>query len=269
MLFLVRGEIMYPNITIFNKEITTYTLMTLVGVLVVGFLCVRRCKKYSFDDNKMIVLLLFGALGAFIGRHLLYGLVNLPLIIQVFLHIDEIESYQTIIEIIQVIFGGSVFYGGLYGGILASYLYVRKAKLDVKMASYIATPFIPLFHFFGRIGCFLYGCCFGVESKWGILYHNHLFDLEPVRRFPVQLLEAGFNLVIFFLLLWLEKKGKFKNSILVLYLFIYALGRFFLEFLRGDTYRGIYFGLSTSQWISIVTILGCVIYYFIKRKKRV
>ena len=260
---------MYPYITLFNKEITTYAIMTLIGVLVVGFLCIRRCKKYSFDDNKMIALLLFGALGAFIGGHLLYGIVNIPLIIQVFQRIEEIESFQTVIELLQIIFGGSVFYGGLFGALLASFWYAKKAKLDVKVASYIVTPFIPLFHFFGRIGCFLYGCCFGIESKWGITYHNYLFDLKPVQRIPVQLYEAGFNLVLFLILLWLEKKGKFKNSILAFYLVMYAMGRFFLEFLRGDTYRGIYFGLSTSQWISIIIILGCIIYYLSKRKKQV
>ena len=258
---------MYPYIHIFNKEITTYTIMTLIGILLMGFMCVKRAKVFRVNDNKIIILLLFGALGAFIGSHLLYGIVNIPIAFYILKNV-EIDSFKMVVQVFQLIFGGSVFYGGLFGGILGAYLYARKAKIDTHVASYIVVPFIPLFHFFGRIGCFLYGCCFGIESKFGIFYHNSLFDDIVVRRFPVQLCEALFNLFLFIVLLCLEKKKKFKNSILVVYLFSYAIGRFFLEFLRGDTYRGIYLELSTSQWISIFIVVGCIIYYFVKRKKQ-
>lgn len=258
---------MYPYIHLFNKEITSYTIMALIGVLIVGFCCVRRCGKFGFDDNKMIIMLLFGLLGAFIGGHLLYGLINLPLLLKVINNWNQITSFSMFIELFRIIFGGSVFYGGLFGGILGAFIYVKKAKLDGKLASFIVTPFIPLFHFFGRIGCFLYGCCYGIESSFGFIYPTILSE-QVVKRFPVQLLEAGFNFVLFLMLLILEKKGKFKQNILSVYLFIYALGRFLIEFLRGDSYRGIYSGLSTSQWISLIVILGTLIYAILIRKKQ-
>lgn len=261
---------MYPYITILNKEITSYALMCLIGALVIGFLCVKRSKKFNFDDNDMITILLIAALGAFLGGHILYGIVNYSLFIKLLINLDKIESFLMLINILKRIFGGSVFYGGLFGAILTAYIYMKKTRKNVKLATFIITPFIPLFHFFGRLGCFLFGCCYGIESKWGLLYHNKLFDLEPVRRIPVQLIEAFLNLLLFSILLLLENKKIVKDHILAIYLFLYALIRFGLEFWRGDSYRGLYFGLSTSQWLSLVIIITIILYsIYLKLKKRI
>ena len=118
---------------------------------------------------------------------------------------------------------------------------------------------IPLFHFFGRIGCFLGGCCFGIPCKIGCTYTmGPIEQANGIARFPAQLLEALFNLCLFFLLNYLYKKRKMENALLYVYLIIYAAGRFFIEFLRGDEYRGFLFGLSTSQIISILIFCSVV-----------
>ena len=112
-------------------------------------------------------------------------------------------------------------------------------------------------HGFARIGCFLAGCCYGVECEFGFTAHGN--DLVPavndVSRFPVQLLESLGCFLIFFLILYLYRKGKLTGRLLFVYLGVYAVLRFCDEFLRGDAIRGFIFGLSTSQFISIFMAL--------------
>ncbi len=259
---------MFPYIKVFNKIITSYTILVIIGILVVGFLCIKRCKKYNIDDNNMIVFLLITSIGMIIGGHLLYGIVNYKLIIDLISNINKITSFSMLLNDLHIIFGGSVFYGGLIGGLIAGFIYAKIKKIDIKLYSFVITPFIPLFHFFGRIGCFLYGCCYGIESKIGFTYtHSPIEIANGVKRFPVQLLEAGLNLGIFIFLLILQKKNKCKNNILIIYLMMYSFIRFFLEFFRGDFYRGFLFGLSTSQIISIIIFIISIIYLIFSKKQ--
>ena len=247
---------MFPYIILFHKLITSYTIMVIIGILITGCFCLKQAKKYQIDDNQVIWLLLSIAVGILIGGHLLYGITNLKILVHLLTHLHKITSVSMLFQCIQEIFGGSVFYGGLYGGLLAGYIYSRN-KFDFSKDINHFIPAIPLFHFFGRIGCFLSGCCYGIKSHIGFVYQNALvLEANGIRRFPVQLLEAFYNLFLFLILYYLQKKGKLKHSILPLYLFLYAIARFFFEFLRGDFYRG-YIGIfSTSQIISIITILS-------------
>ena len=132
-------------------------------------------------------------------------------------------------------------------------IYTKKtAKNTGKYLRLIASA-IPLFHGFGRIGCFLTGCCYGKT----ISPHWHLFGLE-LDRIPVQLIEASFEFLLFILLLYLSRKKPQINGVTV-YIIVYACFRFTIEFFRGDTVRGIFLGLSTSQWISLAIILVIVV----------
>ena len=88
-----------------------------------------------------------------------------------------------------------------------------------------------------------------------------------MNRFPVQLFEAGFNLVLFLVLWLLLSKNRLKTHLLSVYLIAYPIGRFGFEFLRGDEYRGFLFGLSTSQFISILMIAGTVGYEIYRKLK--
>lgn len=155
---------------------------------------------------------------------------------------------------------------GCWGGIFAGALYVRKKGFALPEWADLLAPAIPLFHFFGRIGCFLGGCCYGVPCSFGFTYtHNLIEQANGVSRFSIQLVEAAFNLALFFLLWTLQKKGKFQGKRLVLYLLGYSVGRFVFEFGRGDTYRGIWFGLSTSQYISVGLFLVAVVFLLYQR----
>ena len=146
-------------------------------------------------------------------------------------------------------------------------IYIKKKKLQYNIFADIATIIIPLFHFFGRIGCFLVGCCFGVESHIGFTFENSPLEVaNHVHRFPIQLVEATYNLCLFIILYNLLKRSKLKGKLLGLYLILYPVGRFIFEFFRGDEYRGFLFGLSTSQIISII-LLFIGIYILTKKEK--
>jgi prolipoprotein diacylglyceryltransferase len=89
-----------------------------------------------------------------------------------------------------------------------------------------------------------------------------------VNRFPVQLLEASLNLLLFAFLVILLKKGVMKGNLMWIYGSIYPVIRFFDEFLRGDAIRGFVFGLSTSQWISIFVFVLSVTMIIIRVCKK-
>lgn len=119
-----------------------------------------------------------------------------------------------------------------------------------------AAPAIPLFHVFGRLGCFFGGCCYGKPASWGFAMAS---DPE-ILRVPVQLIESGCNLLIFAALMIYEKRTEIGNRhTLRAYLTMYAVCRFILEFFRGDSERGLWGPLSTSQIISAIILICCIV----------
>lgn len=264
---------MIKPFVLFNKEISIYMIFIMIGIFTAGILACRVARKRGHDDNDMISILLFAAIGALFGGHILYGFTNFNYMVDVVMGRIIIDSFNTFVQTSNLIFGGSVFYGGLLGSIFAGYQYGKYKKFDLKEYSDMLAPIIPFFHMFGRIGCFLGGCCYGVESKFGFVYTNNpVVQANGVSRFPVQLLEALFNLLLFSLLYYFLNRHKWKGKLLYLYLLSYSLFRFLTEYLRGDSYRGFLWGLSTSQIISILIftvtfITGIVVYYKDKRSK--
>ena len=252
---------MLPTFTLFGRTIGLYPLFGVLGVFAAGIYACRAAKKQGYDDNDMIVLLLISAIGVLLGSHLLYGLTNFQLMVDFFTGLPKLGSFREFIQGAILVFGGSVYYGGLIGGMAAGALYIRHRKFSFPVCTDLIAPAVPLFHVFGRIGCFMGGCCYGVACKWGITYHNALTpDANGVARFPVQLVEAVFNLGLFFALDALRRRGKFQGKLFCLYLIAYSIGRFILEFWRGDAIRGFVLGLSTSQFISILLLVGTLVF---------
>lgn len=144
--------------------------------------------------------------------------------------------------------GGMVFYGGLLGGALYLAVYCYYYKLNyTTLGAFI--PSLMLAHAIGRVGCLFAGCCYGAvcDLPWAITLHNQA-------RHPVPIYEA---IGLLLGALWLLHKKFSYKSMFTFYCIYYSILRFMLEFLRGDSIRGVYYGLATSQWISIIIfILG-------------
>lgn len=258
---------MIPNFTIFGKVFSAYQFCALAGILVTLFYICYLAKKQGKDDSVAMFMLLIAAPGVLLGGSLLYGITNLPIMLEIIARRGEYATTGAFLKAILSCFGGSVFYGGLLGGMLAAgfYLFRKKDRADYADLGAVATP---LFHAFGRLGCFLTGCCYGIESDFGFVYHHAISpSANGVCRFPVQLVEMGLNIALFALLLFWLRKGRHKGKLLQWYLLIYPVYRFVLEFFRGDDYRGFLFGLSTSQWISLLILLGNGILVLCRKKR--
>jgi phosphatidylglycerol:prolipoprotein diacylglycerol transferase len=254
---------MFPYIELFGREIGLYSIMLLCGVFTAGVYACRIAIKQRYDYSELVIFMLLLSAGAIIASYLFYALVNYKNIVYLVKNINLIDSFNKMLSALRYIFGGSIFYGGLLGGLLTGHILIKRNSNNKKFVDIVAVN-IPLFHFFGRIGCFLGGCCFGIPSKFGFIYtHNPIAEANGISRFPVQLLEAVFNFLLFLLLNYFFKNKKHVNKLIYVYLLVYATGRFFIEFLRGDAYRGIWLFLSTSQIISILIILVILFKYLI------
>jgi phosphatidylglycerol:prolipoprotein diacylglycerol transferase len=254
---------MFPQIAVFGRSIGLYWIMMLSGVLAFGIYAGVTAVKRKYDIMDMAMFFFILSIGVIIGSHLLYALVNYKNTVYVLENIKQVN----VINALGSIFGGRMFYGGLVGTLVAGFIVIKKDNNYIKYFDIIAAG-IPLFHFFAKIGCFLAGCCYGVQSKIGFIYYNNpLTEANDSMRLPVQLLESLFCIILFFYLNFFLLNNKFKNKLLYLYLLIYSAGRFFIEYLRGDASRGIWFYLSTSQIVSILIILLVLIRFLVLYKK--
>ncbi len=260
---------MFPYFQIFGKTIGSYGLCAIIGLILCGVVASVLARRYQIAYEDVILLLVVIGVSLLIGGHLLFGLTNLNKLIALFSGASSYTLKQIVAHLAQY-FGGMVFYGGFLGGCVGLFVYTgisKEVKRSVAFDLYAVS--IPLFHVFGRIGCFLSGCCYGIESSFGFIVENNTLipELNGVRRLPVPLFEAACNLVIFLVLLRLFLKGKESGKMIWYYMLIYPVVRFVMEFFRGDAIRGIWFGLSTSQWISIGLFVVAVWKLFLSKNK--
>lgn len=241
---------MFPHFTLFGIPIQTYGLCTVLGAATAILWCLHAVKKRGLDTDVMIDLLIYAGIGALIGSKVLFLLLDLPWIIS---HLGYLFSSLPVF--VTYLAGGFIFYGGLIGLLLAVLWYACRHPISLGDYLAAAMPAFPLFHIFGRIGCFLAGCCYGMpsDSPFAMPVYTLANPAELVSRIPVPLYEAGCNVLIFLFLLWLfyRKSAAFRS--LGSYLVLYGVIRFTLEFFRGDAERGVWL-LSTSQWISLLLL---------------
>lgn len=249
---------------IFGLKIPSYGTMIVLGALIANVICfLMVIKKDKKDPLDLIILEAYGLLGGFIGSKLLYIIVSFDDI--EWNRITELEYFSRLIS------GGYVFYGGLIGALFFVILFGKIHKLDWWFFLRKYTFGIPLAHAFGRLGCFMAGCCYGIpyEGVFSVVFPSESFAPSGIGLFPVQLIESACLLILALILLIYSLKGGYKYSIPI-YLISYGVIRFILEYLRYDAYRGEYFGLYTSQWISIFMVLiGVVIIIYTNYNKKI
>lgn len=223
----------------------SYGLMTAIGIIAAVWIGEYQIKKTRLaEEGFLFGLGIACVIGGYASSKLLFWITILP---------EIIENPAKLLD-----FGnGFVVYGGLIGGVLTAYVYCRIKKVDFFQMFDLAAPLVALAQCVGRIGCFLAGCCYGQPTgcAFGVAFHDSLYAPSGVKLFPVQLLSSGLNLAncLFLYLVW--KKGKLKKGCVgAFYIINYSIGRFFLEYLRGDLARGAVGVLSTSQFISIFTL---------------
>ena len=188
------------------------------------------------------------------------------------------------LQIVRIDKGGLIYYGGFVGSAAALLLFAKLRRKRIWNLLDFTISALPLSHAFGRIGCFMNGCCYGrvcdgilsVHFPRASLAVSEQIDagLLPVYAerslgvHPVQLYEMAFNFCLYVALLQIYRTRRIEGTLVVAYLWIYAFGRFLLEFMRGHT-RIFMFGLSMAQWTSVsLFLIGCVLALWLRSNGR-
>lgn len=238
--------------TIGKIEIHGYGLMIGIGILCCLVMAFYRARKKGMNQEAVLDMGLLAVIIGFLGAKILFVIVEFPQFLKDPLAVLGSEGF--------------VVYGGIIAGAAAVMIYCRRKKLSFFEYFDLLMPSVALAQGFGRIGCFLAGCCYGREttSHLGVIFPADGFAPAGIKLLPTQLFSAGGDFLLVIILLIYDKKNSHTGRVGALYLILYAIGRFLIEFLRADA-RGSVGFLSTSQLISIVVVIGGLV-LFIKRK---
>lgn len=231
--------------------ITIYTYGFLMALAIISaiLITVKRGEKRGFSKDSIYDIAFYGVIGGILGAKLLYIIAEAPTLL---------KNPKAIIFMLT---SGFVVYGALIGGALAAYIYCKVKGLNFIKYFDLTAPAIAFAQGVGRIGCLEAGCCYGKETNsiFGIVFHISPFAPNGVRLIPTQIISSIGNFTFFLILIWFARKERKNGQVAGLYILLYSIGRFIIEFFRGD-YRGNVGILSTSQFISIFTlILGIIL----------
>lgn len=243
-------------LSFFNINIPSYSIMILLGLIISNIFAYIIIKRSNLLIDDLILIETYALSFGMLGAKFLYLFISRKDID--FTRILDWSYIQPYIK------GGFVFYGGFIGGLLGIYLVKIIHKVDV--ITYLSKLIfcIPLAHGFGRIGCYLAGCCYGIpyDGPLSITYYDIPYTLCNVSLFPIQLVEAISLFLIAIILFYLVVKNKGSTKLILYYFISYSILRFFIEFYRYDSARGSIWFLSTSQWISIAILISSIFILF-------
>ncbi|MBQ2202635.1 MAG: prolipoprotein diacylglyceryl transferase [Clostridia bacterium] len=232
----------------------------LVGAILAVLLSWFLRKRSALDWNgEFVDAIISAVLLGFVGMKILYWIVTPGVFKDAF-------SNGFFKGLLELLMSGMVFYGGLIGGLLGIVLVARKKKKNFFEFTDLMAPCFCVAHAFGRIGCLLVGCCYGVATgettQFGLCTYNGVCAvkyLDGTMRLPAPLLETIFLLLLCVVLVLIFRKEKHLGTVTGWYLILYAIWRFVIEMFRGDAARGKYGPLYTSQWISIAILIAGVV----------
>ncbi len=259
--------------------IHSYGFMMAVGFFVAVFAARWRAKKEGMDPGLMSDLGIYVICSGIVGARLFFVIQNF----------DEYKN--NLIDVFKVYEGGLVFYGSLIGVVLFFVVFVRRKKIDFLKTMDVIFPSATIGLAFGRIGCFLNGCCYGdVAGSWSFCavrfpktsdvferingspvflrhYEKGLVDLADNHSLPVHptQLYAFFSCVlIFFILNTFWKYRKRDGEVMLLFGVIYSIYRFCIEFVRDDN-PPLFDSLTISQNISIFVFVISATFFVLRR----
>ncbi|MFH0763755.1 MAG: prolipoprotein diacylglyceryl transferase [Candidatus Omnitrophota bacterium] len=207
--------------------IYSYGVMVALGFAVFTFLVWRRAEKFNINRDKIIDLAIIMLVSGIIGARLLYVLLNLSFYI------------ANPLDIIKLSKGGLVWYGGFAAALFAVMIYLKNNALNFWEAADLIAPYIALAQAFGRIGCYMNGCCYGING------------------FPIQLAASASLFIIFIILLVMQEMRHFPGEIFLSYCVLYSLKRFVIEFFRGDNPK-VLSVFTISQIASVIIFMAAL-----------
>lgn len=240
-------------------EIRYYGIIFVLGFILAYFIILHLVKKRDLELTKEDVadFLFYLIIGVVAGARLFYVLFY------------NLEFYlSNPLSIFAIWLGGLSFHGGLVGAVTAAYLFCRKKKTGfLELADIVVIP-VALALALGRIGNFLNGELVGriTSVPWAVKFPGH----EGFRH-PSQLYESLKNLVIFISLWFLKDKKLKKGTLFFVFIIMYSVLRFFIEFFRApDVQLGfIIFGLTMGQLLNILMFVVGLVFVFRTQKRKV
>jgi phosphatidylglycerol:prolipoprotein diacylglycerol transferase len=206
----------------------------------------KRAIKLNLPPKISTEISIMVMIGAFLGSRLFHIVFEYP---QYYIN-DPVEVFK-------VYKGGFVFYGGLIGGLLTSYLFVKKIKQNYLNWLDCSAPVLSLGYIIGRIGCIFAGCCFGRECDlpWAIQFPQGVEAPANILLHPTQVYSILIECSVWFSLFIIEKKKPMKSgSLFAVWLLLHSAGRLVVEQYRGDFRGEPVLGLSVSSLISLILI---------------
>ena len=231
-----------------------YGVLLAIAYLAGLQLAVVRARRAGLDAAKIMDLGIYLIIAALVGAKLMLIVVDF----------GYFRSHPG--ELLSLVRAGGVFYGGLIMAFIVGLWLVGRYRLPVWGTADMYAPGIALGHVVGRLGCLLAGCCYGrpTDLPWGITFTSPVAAENAgtplgTPLHPTQIYDAGAELLILILLLTFERRGRpFQGRTFWLYVLLYAVSRFIVEIFRGDP-RGTAFGMSTSQFVSVLIVPVAVI----------
>ena len=225
-----------------------YGLMMAIGILAAYFMVEYRAKKRGMAEDAIFNMAVWAVCGGLLGAKALYLITRLPALI---------ADPALILDCLK---DGFVVYGSILGGILGAWIGCRRYHLVFLKIFDLVVPALALAQGIGRIGCLLAGCCYGMEvsesNPFHIVFRESAYAPNNIPLFPTQILSSLLNFLHFGVLMALSRRTKCDGQLAGFYLLFYSIGRFVMEFFRGDLIRGSVGALSTSQFISIFMCLA-------------
>ena len=246
---------MYNDLfTVFGLTVHGYGLMIGLGVLAALWMGCARAKARGLSDDTATTLVLLAVIIGFVGAKIFFVLTHFTDFLR-----DPWGSLGS---------EGFVVYGGIIFGAMACYVWLRRRKQSFLLWADILMPGVALAQGLGRVGCFLAGCCYGrpAGSCWGVVFPAGSMAPAGIRLIPTQLYSAAGDVLLCLALLIYDRKKHADGGVLALYLILYSIGRFLIEFLRSDA-RGSVGALSASQFIGLFVLSGAVVFALILRGK--
>jgi phosphatidylglycerol:prolipoprotein diacylglycerol transferase len=304
---------MFPTFArVFGESVPAYFTLLMTGFILATFLGARWARRSGLDHDVVIDLGLIAVLAGVAGGRILHVLADGYFWDYVHLCTDPSQVVWTSVASraecadlrgawdaagsvcrpterdclawARFWSGGLTYYGGLACAAAVGVWFLRRERFPLGKGMDMAGMVIPIGLFFGRLGCFFGGCCFGLptEHGWGVTFPPH--SPASVKQFeqgllqskglpslavhPTQLYEALGCLVIAAVLsLWVHPRKRFDGQVFCLFLLSYAGLRFLLEFLRADD-RGGLLGLSTSQLLGIAAAAAAAWLWVLLSRRR-
>jgi len=207
----------------------TYGFLMALGVALGLWFIYRQAKKAGLDAERIMDAAFYTVLVSLAGAKLALLAGNF----------SYYTSYPR--ELLSLARSGGVFQGGLFFGVVFALWYFRRKKIPTWPTADIVVPALALGHGFGRIGCFLAGCCYGraCDLPWAVTFHDeYAHDLTGIplgtALHPVQLYESVLNFLNFAVLYLALRRKTFPGQVFGLYIINYSVIRFITEYFRGD-----------------------------------